>query len=412
MATLPFTSRLHAPGPADFRSPLHDQRVLARLGACLGGCLVTCFVTGLISHYQQHPVAWLPLGSDPAWGYRVTQGLHVVTGTAMLPLLLAKLYAAYPRLFTRPVRSIAFALEKLGIAVLIAATAFQLITGLTNVAQWYPWGFGFTGAHQAVAWLAFGGLAVHVAVSLPVIRTALTAPLADADQDAPLADADQDTDQDAASDVAGVEYTDPNGRTRRGFLLAVAAVTGGVTLLTAGQTVYPLRRFALLAPRRPDVGPQGLPVNRTAIAAGVTAELTGPRWRLELIGPDGARALTRAELAALPQHRVDLPIACVEGWSAQASWTGVRIRDLVRLVGGEPHHTVRVESLEQHGGYQTTTLPAAWADDPRTLLAMQLNGETLELDHGSPARLIAPNRPGVLQTKWIRRLTVLDEEQA
>src|SRR5690242_9630125 len=132
MATSPFT-RLRAPAPADFHSPLHDQRVLARLGACLGACLSICFVTGLISHYQQHPVAWLPLGPDPAWGYRLTQGLHVVTGTAMLPLLLAKLYAAYPRLFIRPVRSLGFALEKLGIAVLIAATAFQLITGLMNV---------------------------------------------------------------------------------------------------------------------------------------------------------------------------------------------------------------------------------------------------------------------------------------
>src|SRR5678809_1447442 len=49
----------------------------------------------------------------------------------------------------------------------------------------------------------------------------------------------------------------PDGRTRRGFLLAVAVVTGGIAVLSAGQTVYPLRRLALLAPRRPDVGPQG-----------------------------------------------------------------------------------------------------------------------------------------------------------
>ncbi|WP_148668402.1 molybdopterin-dependent oxidoreductase, partial [Streptomyces sp. WAC05950] len=26
------------------------------------------------------------------------------------------------------------------------------------------------------------------------------------------------------------------------------------------------------------------------------------------------------------------------------------------------------------------------------------------LDHGYPARIIAPNRPGVLQTKWVGRL--------
>ncbi|MET0767323.1 MAG: molybdopterin-dependent oxidoreductase [Aeromicrobium sp.] len=40
------------------------------------------------------------------------------------------------------------------------------------------------------------------------------------------------------------------------------------------------------------------------------------------------------------------------------------------------------------------------------MLALQLNGETLSLDHGYPCRLIAPNRPGVFQTKWVRRLEV------
>ena len=28
-------------------------------------------------------------------------------------------------------------------------------------------------------------------------------------------------------------------------------------------------------------------------------------------------------------------------------------------------------------------------------------------DHGAPCRLIAPNRPGVLQTKWIERVEVI-----
>lgn len=34
-------------------------------------------------------------------------------------------------------------------------------------------------------------------------------------------------------------------------------------------------------------------------------------------------------------------------------------------------------------------------------------GAGLSLDHGFPARIIAPNRPGVLQTKWVHRLEVL-----
>jgi DMSO/TMAO reductase YedYZ molybdopterin-dependent catalytic subunit len=45
-------------------------------------------------------------------------------------------------------------------------------------------------------------------------------------------------------------------------------------------------------------------------------------------------------------------------------------------------------------------------NDRATLIALRLAGEPLALDHGFPARLIAPNRPGVLQTKWVSRITV------
>jgi DMSO/TMAO reductase YedYZ molybdopterin-dependent catalytic subunit len=51
-------------------------------------------------------------------------------------------------------------------------------------------------------------------------------------------------------------------------------------------------------------------------------------------------------------------------------------------------------------------LPAAFADDGRSLLALDLAGQPLDLDHGYPCRVIAPNRPGVLQTKWVSSLEV------
>jgi DMSO/TMAO reductase YedYZ molybdopterin-dependent catalytic subunit len=50
--------------------------------------------------------------------------------------------------------------------------------------------------------------------------------------------------------------------------------------------------------------------------------------------------------------------------------------------------------------------PAQLAD-PDTLLALELNGEPLDLDHGFPVRLIGPNRPGVQQTKWVGRVVVV-----
>jgi hypothetical protein len=379
------------PTPESFTSPLHDTRLTARLGVWLGSAITLCFLTGVLSHYQQHPAAWLPLGPDPAWGYRLNQGIHVVAGCASVPLLLAKLYSVYPRLFEQPpVRNAVHGAERASVAVLVSATIFQVVTGLMNVAQWYPWGFSFTRVHHAVAWLAIGALAVHIAVKLPVVRTAFAPP----------------------AHVKEREL-DPDGagaRSRRGFLVAAVASAGAVALFTAGQTVRPLRGIAFLAPRRPEVGPQGLPVNRTAAAAHVVPAAQSPGWQLTLTGPAGRRRFSLAELAALPQSERELPIACVEGWSAGARWRGVQIAELVRLAGGARGSRVVVDSLEQHGAYRQTLLPAQHAADPRTLLALELNGEPLHLDHGAPARLIAPNRPGVLQTKWVAALTVLAEE--
>jgi DMSO/TMAO reductase YedYZ molybdopterin-dependent catalytic subunit len=68
---------------------------------------------------------------------------------------------------------------------------------------------------------------------------------------------------------------------------------------------------------------------------------------------------------------------------------------------------VDVESLQRNGRYRRSTLNSSHVDDHETLLALELNGEPLHLDHGYPARLIAPNLPGVLQTKWVGRLVVL-----
>ena len=82
------------------------------------------------------------------------------------------------------------------------------------------------------------------------------------------------------------------------------------------------------------------------------------------------------------------------------------MRDLLDLAGRPADADVSVTSLQERGAFRRTTLPGNVADDPRTLLALGLDGEPLALDHGYPARLIAPNRPGVLQTKWVSSLEV------
>ena len=181
--------------------------------------------------------------------------------------------------------------------------------------------------------------------------------------------------------------------------------TGVAVLAVAGGTVPFLRKVSIFAVRD-GKGPQGVPINKSAEAAQITADMVGDGYRLQVVHGDAVVELTREQLEKLPQTTASLPIACVEGWSAGATWTGVRVRDLLDLVDAPSGRDVDVYSLQPSGPYRHTLLQGNFADDDRTLVAIRLNGELLTRDHGEPARMIAPDRPGVLQTKWLARLEV------
>ncbi|HYZ93983.1 MAG TPA: molybdopterin-dependent oxidoreductase [Actinomycetota bacterium] len=366
-----------------FHSDLHQERIGAWLGLALGVAFGTCFLTGLLSHLIQQPPAWFHWPSRPAGLYRITQSLHVATGIAAIPLLLAKLWVVYPHFWTwPPLRSIAHAVERISLFPLISGSLFLLVSGLLNVANWYPWAFFFPRTHYWAAWITIGALVVHIAAKLPITRNALRRVR---EAPGPIRD----------------------GLTRRGFLTTVGAGVAAVTVATVGQTLRPLRGVSVLGARDPQVGPQGLPVNKSAASARVLQTARDPGYRLRVEGNvQRPLSLTIDDLRSLPQTEARLPISCVEGWSANASWRGVPVRDLLELAGAPEGASVRVESLQPRGLYRASELSPGHAADRHTLLATEVNGEELHIDHGYPVRLIGPNRPGVMQTKWVSRLIV------
>jgi DMSO/TMAO reductase YedYZ molybdopterin-dependent catalytic subunit len=372
-----------------FESPLHETRTAAILGIALGVTFGACFATGLLSHLIQHPPGWFRWPSRPAGLYRATQGVHVTTGFVSIPILLAKLWTVFPRFWTwPPARNVAHAVERVTLLPLVAGAVFLLYSGVANVARFYPYPFFFPAAHYWVAWMTIGAMVAHVGAKAAVTRDALRRPT--------VADGAGETLPASARPVD-----------RRAFLTGVAATSVALGLATAGSTVGPLSSLAVLGQRRPGFGPQGLPVNKTARGAGVVASARRPSYRLVVEGDVDERfELTLAQLEALPQRRVVLPIACVEGWSTSAHWTGVPVRDLLVRAGAPAGASVVVESLERNGRYRSSLLDPSHAHDRDTLLATRIGGEPLDIDHGYPVRLIGPNRPGVMQTKWVERLVV------
>ncbi|MEV6294773.1 molybdopterin-dependent oxidoreductase [Streptomyces sp. NPDC051896] len=396
-----------------WRSPLRGPWFTSVLGLVLLVGITVLFVTGLVSYAAYNPglsrvndqtpdkgvlgfylFAW---PTDPVWLYRLTQGVHVTLGIPLIPVLLAKLWSVVPRLFTLPpARSLAHALERISLVLLVGGGLFEFTTGVLNVQLDYVFPGSFYPLHFYGAWVFFAAFVAHAALKTPTAVRAVRRR------------------REVQSDLVSPRPAAPTV-SRRG---ALGLVGGGSLLLfltTVGQSLGgPFRRTALLAPHGtadPGGGPNGFQINKTAAYAGITAADTHEdAWRLVVTGRAGTVRLSRAQLLRLPQHSASLPIACVEGWStADQWWRGVRLRDLAALVGydGDPPD-VLVESLQRHGAFRRAALRANQVADGRSLLALFVNGEELSPDHGHPARIIVPAAPGVLNTKWVARLTFGD----
>ncbi|NQX13558.1 molybdopterin-dependent oxidoreductase [Microbacteriaceae bacterium VKM Ac-2855] len=416
------------------RAPSRTPRTAVVIGRLLGLAFLLCFGTGLYSHFLQEPLPWMQFVTRPVSLYQVTQGLHVTAGIVCFPLILAKLYAVFPALFqTPPVRSLAHLVERASIAVFVAASLVQITIGLLNTYQFYSlFPFSFRNTHWMLSFIVVGSLAIHIGVKLPIIARHWNRPQpGDPSVDEPTADAIDEVALDGPDEyqrltgrpeTAGVTGrifawidrepapagADPRvGVSRRAFMATVAITAAAVVALTAGQSFRLFDRLNLFGPRRSGIGPQALPVNRTAQAAEVVEAASSPNWSLTLTNGGVSKALDAAQLRALPQYEVRLPIACVEGWSQNANWRGPRLKDLLALVDAPQDAMVRIVSLQTNSMYGRTSMTPEFIRDDLTLVALDLEGDPLDLDHGYPARIIAPARPGVLQTKWLSEIVVL-----
>lgn len=384
-----------------FTSTLRSTAVTSRIGLVLGIAIAILFVTGLLSHYQYEPWRWLPVPAKPVWGYRLTQGIHIATGTATIPLLLFKLWSVYPNQFRfPPVRSIRHAIERATVAILVSTALVQVTTGFLNVLNWYPFVWFFPPVHRFLGYVLVGSVLLHIGVKLPDIAYGLKAKLPEADV---LTEISWDENPASHSNAGTLPDPPTSGISRRGMLAAAGAGVGVVVITSVGQTLTPLEPLGLLTARQWTKGPQGVPVNRTADQAQVMAAATAADWVLEVVGPR-PYTLTLTDLESRAVHQARLPISCVEGWSVGATWRGLSLLEIVQQAGGATDSRVQVVSLESvgynHSLVEGPQLAAA-------LLATHLNGERLNVDHGYPLRLIAPNRPGVLNTKWLARIEVL-----
>ncbi len=111
------------------------------------------------------------------------------------------------------------------------------------------------------------------------------------------------------------------------------------------------------------------------------------------------------DLQRMPRTDVRVRHYCVEGWSAVASWHGVRVADLAAAVGADPRAGY-VEFRSFDAGYWSSWDRAS-ALHPQSILAYGMNGAPLGPAHGAPLRLYAAVKLGYKMVKYLTAVNFL-----
>jgi hypothetical protein len=195
--------------------------------------------------------------------------------------------------------------------------------------------------------------------------------------------------------------------TRRAFVGTV--VLGGIGLAATFQNTRLVNAearglFIGRIPAEERGGPGDFPVE-TLFGR---AEVDPAVWRLSVEGAvNRPLSLSYDDLLALPAVTKRIRLSCVSGWTANATWTGVRLQDLLASAGADPAR--RSVNFHSVSGYAFTWHANRLGRD--AILATHVNGAPLSTNHGFPVRLIVPGYPGQNMVKQLDRITVRMEPE-
>lgn len=106
---------------------------------------------------------------------------------------------------------------------------------------------------------------------------------------------------------------------------------------------------------------------------------------------------------------------CIQGWSGIAEWGGAPLEEIIKLVRPKAiAGAVVFYSFGEggEGGEFYDSLSMENACHPQTLLAYEMNYESLNDLHGAPLRLRVENQLGFKMVKWIRAIEFVESTKA
>lgn len=156
------------------------------------------------------------------------------------------------------------------------------------------------------------------------------------------------------------------------------------------------------------------------------------QWRLKIDGHvSNALEFTMEDLRRMPSLELigvlecagngrsfyEPPVAGLQwgsGAVGNARWRGVRLADLLQRAVVRPGAAeILFDGADAPIGTMQDfqrSIPVKKALHASTILAYEMNGETLPVKHGFPLRVVVPGWAGACWTKWVTAVRVLNEE--
>lgn len=152
---------------------------------------------------------------------------------------------------------------------------------------------------------------------------------------------------------------------------------------------------------------QYLTADFPVLSAGPTPRIATSEWSFSIRDEGGAlTSWTWDELHALPLEDVHTDIHCVTRWSKLGTnWRGVSLDTLLADIDTSASSAM----AHSYGGY-TTNIPLDDLRGGQAWIVSEFEGEPLDPEHGGPARLIVPHLYFWKSAKWVRGLTLMDED--
>ncbi|HEY0105687.1 MAG TPA: molybdopterin-dependent oxidoreductase [Rhizomicrobium sp.] len=131
--------------------------------------------------------------------------------------------------------------------------------------------------------------------------------------------------------------------------------------------------------------------------------------------------LSLAAIRAIPARTQITRHDCVEGWSCIGEWKGAPLAHILALA--RPAAAARyvvfhcadpmgAEDVDAQGNpiprpYYYESLDLLEATHPQTILAYELNGQVLPVEHGAPIRVRAERQLGYKMPKYVQRIELV-----